>query len=77
MDSKQLRDLANQNQNKAREEARMKREMESQRHLAELRMRDEEKDREQKRIEARKSDIQHRVEEAARHGNYELVLERA
>ena len=65
MDSKRLRDLANQNQDKAREEARMKRELESQRHLAELRRQEEQKDRERKKIEARKVDIQRKVEEAA------------
>ena len=76
MDLKRLRNLANQNREKAHEEARRNRELESQRHLAELKKQEEMKDRERKRIEARKADIQRKVEEAASQGHYKLVLDR-
>ena len=74
MDLKHLREVAKQNRGKVKEDARQKRELEFQRHQAELKKKEEEQAGTQQRIESKKTEIRRQVEEAASQGHRKVAI---
>lgn len=75
MDPRRLRELANQNKANAEDEARQKRELESQWHQAELKKEEERRNWKQKLIDEKTTRIRKLVEEAANRGHYEVTID--